>query len=102
MEPSADVNDVCVIDGSGLIFVAAEQHRVINYYVPQLGPAPRQPNIHSLTQRSCLLLVVRWCSFLDSLTEELEESGEASLYDDYKFVTRSALLSVIVVNLCLC
>uniref|UniRef100_A0A8C6VWK6 Nucleolar protein 10 n=1 Tax=Nothobranchius furzeri TaxID=105023 RepID=A0A8C6VWK6_NOTFU len=31
-----------------------------------LGPAPR------------------WCSFLDSLTEELEESPESAVYDDYK------------------
>ncbi|MEQ2187747.1 hypothetical protein GOODEAATRI_007746, partial [Goodea atripinnis] len=38
-----------------------------------LGPAPR------------------WCSFLDSLTEELEESTECAVYDDYKFVTRKDL-----------
>lgn len=38
-----------------------------------LGPAPR------------------WCSFLDSLTEELEESPESTVYDDYKFVTRKDL-----------
>uniref|UniRef100_A0A672HS66 Nucleolar protein 10 n=1 Tax=Salarias fasciatus TaxID=181472 RepID=A0A672HS66_SALFA len=33
----------------------------------------------------------RWCSFLDSLTEELEESPESTVYDDYKFVTRKDL-----------
>uniref|UniRef100_A0AAQ6A094 Nucleolar protein 10 n=1 Tax=Amphiprion ocellaris TaxID=80972 RepID=A0AAQ6A094_AMPOC len=38
-----------------------------------LGPAPR------------------WCSFLDNLTEELEESPESTVYDDYKFVTRKDL-----------
>lgn len=38
-----------------------------------LGPAPR------------------WCSFLDSLTEELEEDPEPTVYDDYKFVTSSDL-----------
>jgi hypothetical protein len=32
----------------------------------------------------------RWCSFLDSLTEELEEA-EPVVYDDYKFVTSSDL-----------
>ena len=42
---------------------------MLSYYVPTLGPAPR------------------WCSFLDVLTEELEEEGEASVYEDYKFVT---------------
>ena len=39
------------------------------FYVPSIGPAPR------------------WASFLDSLTEELEESSTATVYDDYKFVT---------------
>ncbi|XP_068928368.1 nucleolar protein 10 isoform X3 [Petaurus breviceps papuanus] len=38
-----------------------------------LGPAPR------------------WCSFLDNLTEELEENPESTVYDDYKFVTRKDL-----------
>ncbi|MGH0166503.1 UNVERIFIED_CONTAM: hypothetical protein FKN15_000333 [Acipenser sinensis] len=38
-----------------------------------LGPAPR------------------WCSFLDNLTEELEENPETTVYDDYKFVTRKDL-----------
>lgn len=38
-----------------------------------LGPAPR------------------WCSFLDNLTEELEENPENTVYDDYKFVTRKDL-----------
>lgn len=33
----------------------------------------------------------RWCSFLDSLTEELEEDPEPTIYDDYKFVTASDL-----------
>lgn len=41
--------------------------------MPSLGPAPR------------------WASFLDSLTEELEESNTEVVYDDYKFVTRQEL-----------
>lgn len=43
------------------------QHRQV------LGPAPR------------------WCSFLDNLTEELEENPESTVYDDYKFVTKKDL-----------
>jgi len=43
------------------------------FYIPSLGPAPR------------------WASFLDSLTEELEESRTATVYDDYKFVTLADL-----------
>ena len=41
-----------------------------------LGPAPR------------------WCSFLDNLTEELEESAHETVYDDYKFVTSKDLDSL--------
>ena len=37
------------------------------YFVPSLGPAPR------------------WCSFLEGLTEELEESTAPVLYDDYRW-----------------
>ena len=40
------------------------------YYIPELGQAPI------------------WCSFLDSITEELEGSNETLIYDDYKFVTK--------------
>lgn len=61
-----------------------------SYFIPSLGTAPS------------------WCSFLEGLTEELEEeagycSGEEhcrfcflghSLYDDYKFVTKDELVEV--------
>merc|ERR1711874_86582 len=43
------------------------------FYIPSLGPAPR------------------WTNFLDSLTEELEESNTATVYDDYKFVTKEEI-----------
>ena len=83
IEPSADANDVCMVrdrrGDTGLMLVAAEQSRILSYYLPELGPAPR------------------WCSFLDVITEELEESlrdadlaGSADgqdAYDDYKFLT---------------
>lgn len=62
-----DINDVQVVPGSGLILIANEGIPMHMYYVPALGPAPR------------------WCSFLDNLTEELEEK-EQSVYIDYKFV----------------
>lgn len=56
-----------VVPQSGLLFVAAEQPKVLAFFVPALGPAPK------------------WCSFLDNLTEELEEQS-AGVYEDYKFV----------------
>lgn len=33
----------------------------------------------------------KWASFLDSLTEELEENNAENIYDDYKFVTKQEL-----------
>ncbi|CAN0391607.1 unnamed protein product, partial [Discosporangium mesarthrocarpum] len=72
MEPRGD---------SGLLLMATEQSRVLSYYIPTLGPAPR------------------WCSFLDVMTEELEEEGESSVYDDYKFVTQNQVEELGVSNL---
>jgi ribosome biogenesis protein ENP2 len=51
--------------GSGLMLLGLDASRVGSYFVPALGPAPR------------------WASFLEGLTEELEESTP-SLYDDYR------------------
>ena len=51
--------------------MAGEQSRMMLYFVPQLGPAPR------------------WCSFLEGLTEELEETAGQNVYEDYKFVTKA-------------
>lgn len=56
-----------VVKESGVVFVAAEQPRILSYFIPDLGPAPS------------------WCSFLDNLAEELEEE-KAGVYDDYRFV----------------
>lgn len=44
-----------------------------NFFIPSLGPAPK------------------WCSFLEGLTEELEEDVGHALYDDYRFVSTSDL-----------
>ncbi|KAG7466028.1 hypothetical protein MATL_G00160470 [Megalops atlanticus] len=73
IEPQHDINDVCVYPGSGMLFTANEDPKMNTFYIPALGPAPR------------------WCSFLDNLTEELEENPESTVYDDYKFVTRKDL-----------
>lgn len=70
IEPGTNLNDMCMVPGSGLIFMANEAEKVLTYYLPTLGTAPK------------------WCSFLENLTEELEESNAATVYDDYKFLTR--------------
>lgn len=58
---------------SGLFFIANEHTKIQTHYIPSLGPAPK------------------WASFLDSLTEELEETNSEIVYDDYKFVTKQEL-----------
>ncbi|NXX92767.1 NOL10 protein, partial [Centropus bengalensis] len=73
MEPEHDINDVCLYPNSGMLMTANEDPKMNIYYIPVLGPAPK------------------WCSFLDNLTEELEENPESTVYDDYKFVTRKDL-----------
>lgn len=73
--------------------MANESQKILTYYIPSVGPAPK------------------WCSFLDNITEELEETdqpeGETmklknciffnltnnnySVFDDYKFLTCTEL-----------
>ena len=77
IETPADINAVHVVEDrrgqSGLLMMAGERSRVMTYFVPQLGAAPR------------------WCSFLENLSEELEEAAGQSVYEDFKFVTRAEL-----------
>ena len=68
-EPPARINHSVILENTGLAFMALEQEKMQGYFLPTLGPAPR------------------WCSFLDNLTEELEENETDTLYDDYKFLT---------------
>lgn len=73
IEAQSDFNNLCVVPNTGMLFIANENAKMQTYYIPSLGPAPR------------------WCSFLDNLTEELEESNFDTVYDDYKFVTDKEL-----------
>lgn len=85
--------------GHGLLLCAGEQAKVQSFYCPVLGAAPR------------------WCSFLDNITEELEERdgmhGDPSggggggdvivqtetVYEDYKFLTRAEIDKLGIQNL---
>jgi ribosome biogenesis protein ENP2 len=73
MTPATDVNDIHHVPNSGLFMMANEGIQMTAYYIPQLGPAPK------------------WCSFLDNITEEMEEQTVRSVYEDYKFVERAEL-----------
>lgn len=73
VEPDSGVTDLCLWPASGLFVLATQSRRLVPYFVPALGPAPR------------------WCAFLENLTEEMEEQEQGTLYDDYRFVTRAEL-----------
>jgi ribosome biogenesis protein ENP2 len=75
IESEHDINDFAMQQGTGLLLVANETSPVSSYFIPTLGPAPR------------------WCSFLENLTEEMEEknSKSAAIYDNFKFVTKTEL-----------
>lgn len=53
--------------------MAQEDVKMLTYYIPSMGPAPK------------------WCSFLDNLTEEIESDVVENIYDDYQFVTQKEL-----------
>lgn len=73
MEPNVDINDIEHVPGTGMFFMANEGIPMHTYYIPNLGPSPR------------------WCSFLDSITEELEEKPSDSVYSNYRFITKDDL-----------
>ena len=52
---------------------ANEGIQMATFYIPQLGPAPR------------------WASFLENITEEVEDQTKRSVYQDFKFVERGEL-----------
>nr|CDJ87570.1 NUC153 domain containing protein [Haemonchus contortus] len=73
IETEHALNDFCRYPDSGLIFMANEAPRMLQFFIPSIGTAPK------------------WCSYLEALTEELEETQSAAVYDDYKFVTKEEL-----------
>ena len=81
VEMKSNINDLHVVKDSGLMFLTNESPKIHTYFIPMLGPAPK------------------WCSFLDNLTEELEENPVEELYDDYKFLTTKELETLGLSNL---
>lgn len=84
MSGGVDINHVTFNQQSsdGFLLCSVEDRQMQSFFIPSLGPAPR------------------WASFLENLTEEMEEGtrigGKASVaagavYDNYKFVTKAEL-----------
>jgi ribosome biogenesis protein ENP2 len=80
IETDAPSTDVLVFPDSGVVFATGEQQKVMAYYCPALGKAPR------------------WCSFLDNITEELEERKRSTqgdeIFENFKFLTREDLSAI--------
>ncbi|EGD81470.1 hypothetical protein PTSG_02188 [Salpingoeca rosetta] len=72
-EADADINCAAMFPNSGLFFLGGEESKVMSYFIPALGPAPK------------------WCGYLDTVADELDEDEQPVVYDDYKFVTREDL-----------
>uniref|UniRef100_F7A8S2 Nucleolar protein 10 n=1 Tax=Ciona intestinalis TaxID=7719 RepID=F7A8S2_CIOIN len=81
VEMESDINNMYVVDNSGLFFLANESPKIHSYFIPMLGPAPK------------------WCSFLDNITEEMEENPVQEIYDDYKFLTQKEVQTLGLSNL---
>lgn len=76
IESQSEFNDMATIPNTGLLFFAQEDTKMLSYYIPAMGPAPR------------------WCSFLDSFIEDIESQAQQNIYDDYKFVTNDELVDL--------
>lgn len=82
IEPTGGrINDLCAFTDSGLMLLALDSSQIPSYFIPSLGPAPK------------------WCSYLENLTEELEEQPQTTIYDDYKFLTKEDLEKLNLTNL---
>lgn len=82
IEPTlGPINDTCVFKDSGLMLLALNSSQIPSYFLPALGPAPK------------------WCSYLENLTEELEENAQTTIYDDFKFLTKEELERLNLTNL---
>jgi len=73
VQTKKDINDFALYPNSGMIFTACEEEKLGAYFIPSIGQAPR------------------WCSYIENITEEMEEKQTTTTYEDYKFLTKNDL-----------
>lgn len=78
LEPKYRINSLEHFPDSGLIFLPCQAERIGTYFVPSLGKAPK------------------WCSFIENLTEEMEENSSKNnnVYQEYRFLSEEDLEAV--------
>lgn len=81
IEANNDINDFESFEGSGMFFTANESPKMDIFYVPGIGPAPK------------------WCSFLEKITEELEDNKTFNISEDHKFLVMKDLEELSCTNL---
>lgn len=81
VEPVVDINDVAWCRDTGMLLTANEGKQQHAFFIPQLGPAPK------------------WCSFLDSMVEEMAEEVHSETYDNFKFLTLPELKDLSLAHL---
>ena len=81
IEPSHDLNSLLVHPNSGLLMAAVEDKQIQTWFIPSIGPAPK------------------WCSFLENITEELEQNPTPQTWDNFKFVCKEELEQLGLENL---
>ncbi len=73
LENDSAIRDFTMWPNSGMVLMANDAARCGAFFIPALGVAPK------------------WCSFIDSITEELEERPTSTVFDNYVFVTTEQL-----------
>jgi ribosome biogenesis protein ENP2 len=81
IESTNEINEFESYEGSGMFFTANESPKMDIFYIPGLGPPPK------------------WCSFLEKITEELEDEKTFNLYEDHKFLIMKDLEELMCTNL---
>jgi ribosome biogenesis protein ENP2 len=73
IQTKKEVNDFALYKNSGMVFTACEEEKLGAYFLPSMGTAPK------------------WCSYIENMTEEMEEKQTTTSYEDYKFLTKNDL-----------